>query len=282
MKSTISRIRIATLVALIFVASCGDDDTSSTDTQPAQTESEATDGTDPPGAEDDLAAYCDASLAVETAGEPDVDFETATPEEVAAAFQAFATETVRPLVDEVVAVAPDEISDDVSVLSTAVDEVADSGNVAAFEDPEVAAAEQRVHAFDLEGCGWTTIPVTARDYAFDDLPETLDAGPVSLELDNQGAEYHELVLMRKNDGVTDSAEDLLALPEEEAMEKTTFIGVAEPVAGGEGSYLVADLEPGDYVALCFLPTGTTTFEEGPSGDGPPHFTHGMVAEVSVT
>lgn len=49
----------------------------------------------------------------------------------------------------------------------------------------------------------------------------------------------------------------------------------------EDDYVVADLKPGDYVALCFIPMGMTN-TDGPPPDGPPHAMQGMVAESTVT
>ncbi|MGH9188090.1 MAG: hypothetical protein ACRD0U_20150, partial [Acidimicrobiales bacterium] len=116
--------------------------------------------------------------------------------------------------------------------------------------------------------------VTAVDYAFEDLPTSLEAGPTVVELTNDGDEAHELVLFRKNDGVTQPAEELLALPDEEAFELVAFVQGSEPIDPGKRSSTVFDLEAGDYVAVCFLPVGG-------SGDGPPHFTEGMFTEFSV-
>lgn len=278
------RVAIATLgtLALLTGVGCGDDDP---DDAAATTTTAAADGTTTgttAGPDDsDVAAYCEASLAIETAGEPDVDFATASEEEIAEAFQGFASETMRPLVDEALAVAPAAIVEDGMTVSDALDQLIETGDPSALDSEEVGDASQRLHEFDLESCGWASVSFSTVDYAFEDLPETLEAGPTSFELHNDGAEAHELVLLRKNDGVTLSAEELIALPEEEAESMITFLGVAEPVPEDETSYLVADLEPGDYVAICFIPTGTTALD-GPPADGPPHFTHGMVREITVT
>lgn len=51
---------------------------------------------------------------------------------------------------------------------------------------------------------------------------------------------------------------------------------------GEDGYAVVELEPGDYIAACFIPTGTTSEDGPPAGEpGPPHALHGMVAEFTV-
>ena len=62
------------------------------------------------------------------------------------------------------------------------------------------------------------IAVTAQDYHFEGLPSSVPAG-TSLTLTNAGHEVHELLVVRKNDGVTESFDELLALPQEEALQK---------------------------------------------------------------
>jgi hypothetical protein len=129
---------------------------------------------------------------------------------------------------------------------------------------------QAVH----EGCGYETADVTAVDYAFEGLPETLPAGPVSFALTNEGTEEHEMIVVRRNDGETRPVEELLELPEAEVEQVVTFTGAtfAQP---GDTGYLAADLDAGGYVALCFIPVGG-------GEDGPPHFTEGMVTEFEVS
>lgn len=94
-------------------------------------------------------------------------------------------------------------------------------------------------------------------------------------------EVHEMVLLRKNDGVTETFDELLALPEEEAMEKVTMVGLAGPVPPGEPGYAVVDLDAGEYMAVCFIPVGTLSFD-GPPPEGPPHMMQGMVHQLTVT
>jgi hypothetical protein len=266
------RLLLGTSLAALLVAGCGDDDGDDTGDAPASGDAAAGESPD---------AYCAAALAGETAGEPDIDVETATPEDLAAAAKEFASGTLMPLADDIVAHAPDEISADLDVMVAAIREMTETGDFAAFETPEVTAASERVHAYDLESCGWATVDVVTSDYTFDGFPAEVPAGVTSFELDNEGPEVHEIVLLRKNDGVTESFDELLAMPEDEAEGKATFVGVAGPVPAGEGAYLVADLEPGDYLALCFLPVGTTSLDGGPPPEGPPHFMSGMTQEFTV-
>ena len=266
---------VALAVAGLLAAGCGDDDdteSSDTTTSGDAAADDSSTGTD---------AYCEAALAIETAAEPDIDFESATEEEIATTTKAWAEDTLRPLADDVVAAAPEAVQADVQVQSDALDQMVETGDFSVFETPEVAAASDTVHAYDLDTCGWTSVAVDAADYSFSGLPDEMDAGVVSFDLTNGGAEVHEMILLRKNDGVTETFDELLALPEEEAMEKVTMIGIAGPVPSGESEYAVVDLAAGDYVATCFIPVGTVSFD-GPPPEGPPHMMQGMVHELTVT
>jgi hypothetical protein len=268
LRTAVAGLAIVTLVA----AGCGDDD-----------DDKAADSADEPAGETeavaDEAAYCEASLAVETAPAPEIDFANASEEEVAAGLQTWADGTMRPLVDEALATAPAEIADDGEILSGALDQVA-AGNPSAFDVPEVVAAAERVHQYDLATCGWDSREVEATDYAFATIPDELPEGVVSFEFSNAGSEVHELLVVKKNEGTTESAEELLAMEPDEAFTKVTMIGEPAFAPPGESDYKVVDLEPGEYIALCAIPTGMTS-DDGPPPDGPPHFVHGMATEFTV-
>lgn len=272
LRTALAALAITTLVA----AGCGDDDDAAGDDSATEAETDAGDSAS--GADD--AAYCDASLAIETAPAPEIDYPTATEEEIATGMQTWVKDVMQPLVDDVVAVTPAEIEGDVEVMSSAMDQVA-AGDPTAFDVPDVVEASNRVHEYDLDTCGWSSHEVTATEYAFADLPAELPAETTSFELSNDGEQVHELILVRKNDGVTDSAQDLLALPEEEVFTKVTLLGSPAFAPPGQSDYKVVDLTPGDYIAVCFIPVGMTG-TDGPPPDGPPHAMQGMVAEFSVS
>lgn len=263
----------AVAIVALIAAGCGDDDDSDSEADAAGASTDTGDGSN-------VEAYCDAVLDVETAPPPDVDFEAATPEEQAAALRAYA-ETVQPLVAKTLDVVPAEIADEGEVAAQAFADMAETGDPSATEQPDVVAAFETLHAFDLENCGWTRQDVTATEYAFAGLPDELAAGPVSFELSNDGTELHELQLFRRNDGVTEPVEELLALPQEQAMSKVTPVGSGAFAPPGDSGYMVVDLDAGDYIALCFIPTGMTSEDQPPAPDAPPHMAHGMVAEISV-
>ncbi len=97
--------------------------------------------------------------------------------------------------------------------------------------------------------------------------------------------------MRKNDGVTMTWDELLAMgPGDEVFQYITDVRAlfAGPVETAEGAIVIA--QEGDYLADCFIPQGTTSMEEPASpapgtsaapGD-PPHFVLGMRQEFTVT
>ncbi len=139
------------------------------------------------------------------------------------------------------------------------------------------------------------VAVNAVDYGFDNLPATVPAGS-KLTLTNTSAnEPHEIVVLGPLPAdETRSVEELLALPEDELppIEPATVI-IAMP--GEEGMAVVGDgtlTTPGRYAVICSFPVGLDpavlmeameTESEGPPdlGDGPPHFTQGMFAELTV-
>jgi hypothetical protein len=83
--------------------------------------------------------------------------------------------------------------------------------------------------------------------------------------------------------VAESLEELLALPEEEAMTKATEAGAAFAAPGTIGTGTADLSEPGRYGIVCFIPVGATpdVLQSGEEPEGPPHFTEGMFAEITV-
>ena len=90
-----------------------------------------------------------------------------------------------------------------------------------------------------------------------------------------------MVVLRVKDGVDQSASEILALPEEEASALVETVGSMDPLAPGDSDYLVVDLQPGRYIATCFLPKGATSMDTMQSAEGEPHAALGMVQEFTV-
>lgn len=229
---------------------------------------------EPAPASPDAMAYCTAHLAAEAAvasGDP------------AAIGPAFAA---------IVESAPDE-------LAEAVAFVTENPPTDGPPSPEFNAAYNQLTAYVKDNCGFAVVEVLANEYAFGGLPTELASGPTVISLTNDGEEMHELVLLRKNDDVTATAEELFALPEEELFSQVQPLN-GTIVAPGESGSVVVDLTPGNYIAICFLPVGATPemMDEmmaepavdasappasAPMGSAPePHFVHGMIQEFTVT
>jgi hypothetical protein len=260
---------ILTASAAGILAGCGDDDDSSSDT----TTTESTDSTDTTadgaasGTEAACTAYADITVALSGDAEPDP-----------AAIEALVT----TLEEE----APDEIAEPMGVMIDAVNTVLESNgeDFSAFEAPEFAEAQGEVDPYMFENCEFAaSYEVVAKDYSFEGIPDEVPAGQVAMLLKNEGAEAHEIAVARKLDGVSESFAEILEMPEEEAMSKIEMVGGAFAAMNGSEGLLIGDFTPGDYIAVCFIPVGTTITESGETeGDGPPHFMEGMQQEFTVS
>ncbi len=229
-------------------------------------------------------AFCGPAVEAQVAMArgPDVDFGAATQEEINTALGEFA-ERVDPLIDELEANAPEELQDEVATVASGSRSAIETGDQAALESDEYEAAEHAVDQFIVDNCAIESHQVEGFDYGYNNVPATVPAGQVAFEFDNTGDELHELVVFRINDESL-TVDQLLEMPEEEAMGNVTFSGVAFAEPGNE-DILLTDLEAGRYAIVCFIPVGTESFEDLPEDEGaatqPPHFTQGMDAEFSV-
>jgi hypothetical protein len=175
------------------------------------------------------------------------------------------------------------------------DDAAETGD--APETTSTTAADEATTTTTGDDAGGETLEVTAVDYAYEGLPDTIAAGThISLVNATENNEAHELVAIRIPDDETRSVEELVALPAEESdaifanVEPATVIltapgetDVPGPVVG-DGTIN----EPGRYAVVCFLPVGgdpavvlDPNAEGPPESDAPPHVSQGMFAEVTV-
>jgi hypothetical protein len=141
------------------------------------------------------------------------------------------------------------------------------------------------------------LTIELSDYTFGELPESVPAGTKLAVKNIAEGELHEVVAFKIHDGEDRSAEELLALPEEELLASvgpmpTTVLLAApgEPQIEALGDGTLA--EPGRYLLLCGIPTGIdpevylAAAAEAAGGPpnvagGPPHFMNGMFAELVV-
>lgn len=119
-----------------------------------------------------------------------------------------------------------------------------------------------------------TATITATEYEF--AVEGLKAGANTIAFTNDGEMLHHVLLIPFAEGKT--VEDLMAAleSEEEPAEPPVLFekGIGTAVAGtGDTILYEADLEPGTYAVICFMPDRGTA--------GPPHAMKGMVDSVEV-
>lgn len=227
-----------------------------------------------------VATFCEAVVDFEGAASqgPPIDFATATPEELQAALQEFGA-TVEPYLAAVDAAAPEPVAADATTLTRLAREALATGDEAVFSSPEFTAAEDRVDSYMVAECGYEEVRITATDFEYQGLPATLTVGTKAVTLVNEGEEQHEVGVVRINDDVTLTVEEILALPEEEGMAAVTFKGAAFAEPGGTDTSFVRIDQPGRYGVACFIPEGSTA---GTEGSGAPHFTLGMLGDFTVT
>jgi len=174
--------------------------------------------------------------------------------------------------------APDEIADEVGRVATTGAEFRRTGDPFTLEDESFIRDTDRIDGYLHENCAGTRATVEAIDYAYRSLPGTLPAGAVRLALKNTGDEAHNLVVFARQPGVTESFDELLALPGEQRQSKLRLVDLTSTDPGGTG-FLVADMTAGDHIVICTIGKGTTDAAD-PTG-AEPHFTLGMRQELSV-
>jgi len=242
------------------VAACGDDDDATTDT------TEASGGGEASGSNEE---FCGAVVEFNSAvGETEIDGETPEADVIAAG------ESLAPLFATVTENAPDDLADVANELNDSVQPLTE-GDAEAFSQDSTFETYTEFLGGAIEACEFDTIDVTGVDYAFEGVPETIEAGTVAFNFTNatEADEGHEMIVFRRADGVTLGFEELLELGEEESADKIEFRAATFAPPGAEAASL-AELTPGAYAMVCFIPVGGAE-------DGPPHFTQGMLQEFSV-
>ncbi len=176
--------------------------------------------------------------------------------------------------------------------------IATLGLGACGDDDAAASPPSTDPPADTAAPAGEVVEVTMVDYAFEGLPETVTAGTRLTVTNAANAELHEVVLFRLPDDEDRPLTELATLGPDDLM---AILGEPDSVLlaapGGPAIPAVGDgtlTEPGRYGLFCFIPTGADVDEyltaaadpelEGPPQveGGPPHFVHGMYAEITVT
>ncbi|MPZ68406.1 MAG: hypothetical protein GEU71_02630 [Actinobacteria bacterium] len=117
------------------------------------------------------------------------------------------------------------------------------------------------------------LDTVAQDYEFSGIPATLTPRFYKFNFSNQGQHMHEMVALRKKDGVKRSWQSLLSLPQEKALTKVKFIGASFAKPGKDGKAIKAQyLKQGAYLAIRFVQNGK---------HAEPHFMKGMMRKFKV-
>jgi plastocyanin len=131
-----------------------------------------------------------------------------------------------------------------------------------------------------------TVTITGIEYSFRDAPTTASVG-TTFALANGGQELHEMLVVRKNPDTTESWDELIAMNEDIAFTKVTFVGAAMAEPGQTAADTVTVDEPGEYLMVCFIPVGMQTIPPGTPdpneslAPAAPHHEMGMLHEFTV-
>lgn len=95
------------------------------------------------------------------------------------------------------------------------------------------------------------VEVTAVDYAFEGVPETLEAGQITFVLTNEGEVRHEMYFGRMPPGVT--IEEAALGPGDSGTEQLPLQIL--PIAPGTTDEVTLEFEPGRYGYVCTIGAG---------------------------
>lgn len=145
------------------------------------------------------------------------------------------------------------------------------------EVPDVAKGMIRVlevtAAADQAEAPAADVTVDLKDYSFE-TTGTLAAGRQTIKVVNQGPQLHEAIVMRLAEGA--SAEDFLEMMSQTAPPSgpppTSGAGGMGPLGLNASGFTTLDLEPGNYMFVCFVPD---------AADGTPHVAKGMIKAFTV-
>jgi hypothetical protein len=118
-----------------------------------------------------------------------------------------------------------------------------------------------------------TTAITLKDFAIA-VPTTVPAGAVTWKVTNEGPQLHEMDILKLHSGVTFEQFQKLLSSQSPPSGPPPFddVGGIAALKTGTSAWMKLNLQPGTYVALCFVPDVKT---------GKPHFMLGMVSTFTV-
>lgn len=115
------------------------------------------------------------------------------------------------------------------------------------------------------------VTVSLADYKFD-VQGSLSAGKHTIKVENKGPQPHEIEVVRLAPGKT--LDDLAAwIKNPQGPPPVNALAGISAIVPGTTAYFAADLTPGNYAFLCFIPDAK---------DGKPHLDHGMVKQFKIS
>lgn len=253
----------AVMVAGVLLAGCGTSGTPAA-SPPASGSAER-------GAVD-VQGACAALIRVDAVPLPGGDPETPVPSEE---IKQFGKAVVGPL-KKALAHSDDELAAHLKVLQPIAVAAAEKGKPLPGDD-SMNAAIAGFHGWAHENCGYQKVDLMAVDYAFENMPASLKAGPVSLSMMNHSdkGEFHVALIVQPKDPKITTVEQLLAIPLPELENSVELLGEAAAPPGATGGLLI-DLGPGRYFVVCPVPVA------GDEGGTDMHMLHGMASVIEVT
>jgi hypothetical protein len=177
--------------------------------------------------------------------------------------------------------APPEIAADVQSIAGIIRSAAQS-NQDPSENPTFTQNLAAIDQYRYNSCGYQQLQANGIEYEFQGLPKTVAAGKVAIQFTDNGAEIHELEVLRIKG--KDSAKKLTGLSESQLGKKAEDVGSTFAMQG-QTSYAFADMsKPGRYAVLCHLPVGSTSpqaAEEAGKKHAKSHAQEGMYATITV-
>ena len=223
--------------------------------------------------------YCDAALAIETAGEPEIDFESATEEEIAADHEGMGR------------------GHDAAVGRRPVGRGARRGATEPgrpVRRPRRGGRNRRLHRVrDPRGGGRVrddATPTTSTRAGGRRWPSTRPTTPSpacptrwtpassassSRTAAPRSTRWCSCARTTASPRPSTSSSPCPRRRRWRRSRWSAWPGRSRPASA---STAVVDLEAGEYVAICFIPVGTVSFD-GPPPEGPPHMMQGMVARA---
>lgn len=146
---------------------------------------------------------------------------------------------------------------------------AQAARPAASAAPRASASRASATTAFTPIAGANVVQVTANDYAFE-MPASIPAGLTTMRFVNKGKELHHLYLVKVEKGKT--PDDVMQWFKSGGPPPKWMHPVGGPNASAGETVFTSNLEAGEYVALCVIP----------SPGGPPHIMKGMIKALTVT